>query len=67
MAFIVSSPNLFSPTPSPAALVPAFWYFAIWYALAGVAFVAFGIETRNRTIEKIDAELSGPLTATRRA
>jgi putative MFS transporter len=67
MAFIVSSPNLFSPTPNPAALVPAFWYFAVWYALAGVAFVAFGIETRNRTIEKIDAELSGPLTATRRA
>jgi MFS transporter, putative metabolite:H+ symporter len=67
MAFIVSSPNLFSPTPNPAALVPAFWYFAVWYALAGVAFVAFGIETRNRTIETIDAELSAPLTATRRA
>jgi MFS transporter, putative metabolite:H+ symporter len=59
MAFIVSSPNLFNPTPNPAALVPAFWYFAFWYALAGAAFVVFGIETRNRTIEIIDAELSG--------
>jgi hypothetical protein len=35
-----------------------FWYFAFWYLLAGVALVAFGIKTRNRTIESIDAELA---------
>lgn len=59
MAFVVSSPNLFSPTPDPAALEPAFLYFAAWYVLAGFAFVLTGIETRGRTIEEIDADLSG--------
>ncbi len=59
MAFIVSSPALFSPQPDPAALEPAFLYFAFWYALAGLAFVVFGMETRNRTIEDLDAELTG--------
>lgn len=58
MAFIVSSPNLFSPTPDPAALEPAFLYFAFWYAVAAAAFVVFGVETRGRTIETIDADLS---------
>ena len=57
MAFIVNSSNLFGPRPDPAALEPAFLYFAFWYVLAGVAFVVLGIETRNRTIEHIDAEL----------
>jgi hypothetical protein len=54
MAFIVSSPNLFSPAPDPAALQPAFLHFAFWYVLAGAAFLLFG-ETRNRTIRNIDA------------
>lgn len=35
----------------------AFLYFSAWYALAGLAFIFLGIETRGRSIEAIDAEL----------
>lgn len=59
MALVVDSPALFSPKPDPVALEPAFLYFAAWYVLAGVAFLLFGMETRNRSIADIDAALTG--------
>jgi MFS transporter, putative metabolite:H+ symporter len=35
----------------------AFLYFAAWYALAAVAFIVFGIETKGRSIEAIESDL----------
>ena len=38
-------------------IVPAFIYLGGWYALAGIVYGLFGIETRHRTIAQIDREL----------
>ena len=35
----------------------AFSYFAAWYALAGLAFLFFGFETRGRSLEALDQQL----------
>ncbi|MCL1985850.1 MAG: MFS transporter [Betaproteobacteria bacterium] len=42
-----------------AAIQPsiAFMYFSVWYLMLALAFVFFGIETRGRSIEEIDASL----------
>jgi hypothetical protein len=42
------------------ALVPGFAYFASWYVLGAIAFAFIAMETRGRTIDEIDAELSAP-------
>jgi hypothetical protein len=39
-------------------LVPGFAYFAAWYLLGALAFWLIGLETRGRTIEEIDAQMS---------
>ena len=41
------------------ALIPGFNYFAFWYVLGAVAFWLIAMETRGRSIDDIDAELSG--------
>jgi hypothetical protein len=33
-------------------------YFSVWYALALIAVLFFGFETRGRTIEEINRELA---------
>ena len=43
--------------------IPAFNYFAFWYVLGAAAFLLVGFETRGRTIEDIDRELSAPAAA----
>ncbi len=43
----------------------AFTYFAAWYALAGLAFLFFGFETRGRSLEALDDQLAGEVTALR--
>jgi putative MFS transporter len=48
-----------SPHATLDALVPGFAYFAFWYLLGAFAFWFIGFETRGRTIEEIDSELSG--------
>jgi len=45
------------------ALIPGFNYFAFWYVLGALAFWLIAIETRGRTIDEIDAEMSAPVTA----
>jgi MFS transporter, putative metabolite:H+ symporter len=47
------------PAATLAALIPGMNYFAMWYVIGAVA-VVFGIETRGRTIDEIDAEMSRP-------
>jgi putative MFS transporter len=41
-------------------LIPAFVYLASWFAMAGIVYFFFGIETKGRSIEEIDDELAAP-------
>ena len=47
------------PQATLDAIIPAFNYFAGWYVLAALALLFIGIETRGRTIEELDAALTG--------
>jgi MFS transporter, putative metabolite:H+ symporter len=57
LAVIAGASSLVAPKATLDALVPAFNYFAAWYALAVIVFLFIGIETRGRTIEELDAAL----------
>ena len=57
LALIVGSSNLITPKASVAALFPAYTYLAGWFALAGIVYVALGIETKGRSLETIEREL----------
>ena len=61
LALIAGSSNIVTPQASVAMIVPAFSYLAGWYLLAGIVYYFFGIETKGRSIEEIDGELSLPL------
>ena len=58
LALIAGSSNFVSPQATLDALVPGFAYFAAWYVLGAVAFWLIAMETRGRTIDEIDAELT---------
>jgi MFS transporter, putative metabolite:H+ symporter len=58
LALIVGGGDFFKPAASVGALVPAMWFLAFWAALAAVAFLVLGIETRGRSIEDIDASFA---------
>jgi putative MFS transporter len=53
LALVIGSSNLVLPKTTSEAVTPAFLYFAVWYVLAGLAYLAFGIETRGRSLEAI--------------
>jgi putative MFS transporter len=57
LALIVGSSNIVKPEASVTKIVPAFIYLGSWFALAGIVYGFFGIETRGRSIEQIDIEL----------
>jgi len=57
LALIVGSSNVVTPAASAAMIVPAFIYLASWYAMAGIVYYFFGIETKGRSIEEIDGDL----------
>ncbi len=61
LALVVGSSNVIKPDASVENILPAFIYLACWFVLTGVAFLAFGIETKGRSIEDIDQTL--PATA----
>jgi MFS transporter, putative metabolite:H+ symporter len=63
LALIAGSANYVKPEATLAALVPGFAYFAFWYVLGAVAFWFIGFETRGRTIDEIDSQLSRPSPA----
>jgi MFS transporter, putative metabolite:H+ symporter len=50
--------NFIKPEASVEAMIPAMLFLAFWAALAAVAFVVLGIETKGRSIEEIDAPLT---------
>jgi MFS transporter, putative metabolite:H+ symporter len=58
LALIVGGGNFFKPAASVSALLPAMTFLAFWAALAAVAFLILGIETRGRSIEEIDAAIT---------
>ena len=57
LALIVGSSDIVKPQASVAKIVPAFWYLGGFYALAGIVYGVFGMETRHRSIAEIDREL----------
>ena len=57
LALIVGSSNVITPQASLAASVPAYCYLAGWFALAGLMYVFFAIETKGRSFETIERTL----------
>ena len=60
LALIAGSSNYVKPAATADALIPGFIYFAFWYVLGALAFWLIGMETRGRTIDEINAEMSAP-------
>jgi putative MFS transporter len=59
LALIVGSSNIVKPEASADKVIPAFIYLGAWFAIAGIVYGFFGMETRGRTIVQIDNELEG--------
>lgn len=57
LAMIVGSSNFVKPDVPLTAIPMAFAYLGAWFALAGVIYYFFGIETKGKSIEQIDREL----------
>src|SRR6202047_4159173 len=57
LALIVGSSNIITPKASVAALLPAFSYLAGFFALAGLAYIFIGMETKRRSLETIEHDL----------
>jgi putative MFS transporter len=58
LALIVGSSNIITPKASVDALFSSFCYLAGWFVLAGLAYIFIGKETRGRSLEKIEEDLS---------
>jgi putative MFS transporter len=58
LALIVGGSDFVKPAASVGAILPAMFFLAFWAALAALAFVVLGIETKGRSIEDIDASLA---------
>ncbi|HTC19141.1 MAG TPA: MFS transporter [Stellaceae bacterium] len=63
LALIAGSSNYVKPQATLDALIPGFNYFASWYLLGALAFWLIAVETRGRTIDEIDGQLTGKITA----
>jgi MFS transporter, putative metabolite:H+ symporter len=57
LALICGQSNFVSPKASLDFIVPAMLFLAFWSFLSGIAFL-FGIETKGRSIEEIDSQLT---------
>src|ERR1700722_6033996 len=57
LALICGQSNFVSPKASLDFIVPAMLFLASWSFLSGIAFL-FGIETKGRSIEEIDTQLT---------
>jgi len=63
LAVIAGASNYVNPQATVDAIVPGFSYFAAWFLLPVLVFLFIGIETKGRTIEELDAALTGPAPA----
>ena len=59
LAVIVGSSNMVNPQATLDAMLPAMLYLAAWFALAGIVYLALGIETKGRSLEEIEVLLAG--------
>jgi MFS family permease len=57
---IIGAPSYSSPQATPESILPALLFLAAWYALAGLVFWFFAVETKCRSIEEIDDALIKP-------
>jgi len=67
LAWIVGSSNVVTPQATVGAIVPAFFYLAAWLILVAFAFMAFGIETKGRSMQDLDDQLLDDQSFSRRA
>ena len=67
LALIVGGTDFVKPAASVGAIVPAMYFLAFWAALAAVAFLMLGIETKGRSIEEIDESLARSASVKARA
>ena len=63
LALIVGSSNIITPKASVAALLPAFSYLASFFAMAGLAYIFIGMETKGHSLEMIEKALDASRTA----
>ncbi len=63
LAVIVGTSNFVRPHATIAAIFPAMVFLAFWAALAALAFLLVGLETKGRSIEEIDRALTAPAPA----
>ena len=59
LALVAGSANLILPKATIAAIVPSFGYLAFWFILVSVTMFFIGMETKGRTLEQIESDLSG--------
>jgi putative MFS transporter len=52
---IIGAPSFLSPQATPDSVLPAMLFLAAWYAVAGLVFWLFAMETNGHTIEEIDS------------
>jgi putative MFS transporter len=62
LALICGQSNFVSPKASLDFVLPAMIFLAFWSFLSGIAFL-FGIETKGRSIEEIDSQLTSNAAA----
>jgi putative MFS transporter len=58
LALIVGSNNYLKPDVPLTQIPHAFLYLGCWFLMAGVVYYFFGIETKGKSIEEIDRELT---------
>jgi putative MFS transporter len=58
LALIVGSNNYLKPDVPLTEIPMAFLYLGCWFLMAGAVYYFFGIETKGKSIEEIDRELT---------
>jgi putative MFS transporter len=59
LALVIGTSDYVSPKATIDAIFPALLFLAFWYGQAALVFLFFGMETKGRSIEEIDAQLAG--------
>jgi putative MFS transporter len=60
LALVIGTSDYVSPKATIDAIFPALLFLAFWYGQAALVFLFFGIETKNRSIEEINRDLTAP-------
>jgi putative MFS transporter len=58
LALVIGTSDYVSPKATVDAIFPALLFLAFWYGQAALVFLFFGMETKGRSIEEIDAQLA---------